>query len=218
MLKTTKARTRVRKNNVIPFATLSTRARSACLPPGMHDEQIVRGQLLAFPTNRRHDVRPRLVRDHVPLAPLLDALDGMAGVTRHFGEGVPAAEDVSESLHMTHLNTRDGLSRQVVAIVPVTDSRAHLTIQGMGRARTPVQFNKELAMRLKAARIAAGYDTQPQFAKDLGIELERYKKWESGRTPIQHEYLTQVCELTGKDPNYFYGVTAREAAIKRTGS
>jgi transcriptional regulator with XRE-family HTH domain len=73
-------------------------------------------------------------------------------------------------------------------------------------------------MRLKAARIAAGYDTQPPFAKALGIELERYKKWESGRTPIQHEYLTQVCDLTGKDPNYFYGVQSREVVAKRTGT
>jgi len=119
---------------------------------------------------------------------------------------------------MTHLNTRDGLSRQVAAIVPVTDLQAGQTISGMGRARTPIQFNKELAMRLKAARIAAGYDTQPPFAKALGIELERYKKWESGRTPIQHEYLTQVCELTGKDPNYFYGIQSKELAAKRTGT
>jgi len=73
-------------------------------------------------------------------------------------------------------------------------------------------------MRLKAARIAAGYDTQKPFAAALGIELERYKKWESGRTPIQHEYLADVCELTGKDPNYFYGVQAREMAQKRTGT
>jgi transcriptional regulator with XRE-family HTH domain len=73
-------------------------------------------------------------------------------------------------------------------------------------------------MRLKAARIAAGFDSQPPFAKALGIELERYKKWESGRTPIQHEFIPAACELTGKDANYFYGVPAREQVVRRTGT
>lgn len=88
----------------------------------------------------------------------------------------------------------------------------------MGRAKTPVQFNKELALRLKSARVAAEYFSQPPFAKALGIELERYKKWESGRTPFQHEYLPKICELTGKDANYFYGLSAKEQAAKRTGT
>jgi transcriptional regulator with XRE-family HTH domain len=90
----------------------------------------------------------------------------------------------------------------------------------MGRAKTPVQFNKALAARLRAARIAAGYDTQAPFAKELGIELERYKKWESGRTPIQHEFLPRVCELTGKDANFFYAIQPVEQThvIRRTGT
>lgn len=73
-------------------------------------------------------------------------------------------------------------------------------------------------MRLKAARIAAQYDTQAPFAKALGIEPERYKKWESGRTPFQHEYLERICELTGKDANYFYGIKpAAEHRLRPTG-
>jgi hypothetical protein len=86
----------------------------------------------------------------------------------------------------------------------------------VGRAKTPVQFNKELALRLRSARVAAGYDSMGPFAKALGIELERYKKWESGRTPFQHEYMTGICALTGKDANYFYGIrTAAEQPAKR---
>lgn len=87
----------------------------------------------------------------------------------------------------------------------------------MGRARTPIQFNKELALRLKSARIAAGYGSMPPFAKALGIELERYKKWESGRTPFQHEFLPEICELTGKDANFFYAIEAIALPVKRTG-
>lgn len=93
-------------------------------------------------------------------------------------------------------------------------------MRAMGRAKTPVQFNKQLAERLKAARIAAGYDTKEPFAKALGVELERYKKWESGRTPIQHEFIPRACELTGKDANYFYAVRAAEPVqiLRRTGT
>lgn len=85
----------------------------------------------------------------------------------------------------------------------------------MGRARSPVQFNKDIAARLKAARIAAGYENAREFATLLGVEYERYKKWESGRTPIQHEYIPRACELTGKDANYFYGIRTATAEKER---
>lgn len=215
MLKTTTRPRRCRKSNVIQLPTRPHTATGAA--PRMHDQEIISGKLFAFPLQRVQNARPMLVRDLPALPPLLDALPREARVIGEIGVGFPAAEQLSESLHMT-LIAGDGLSRQAAPIVPVTDFRAPRTIGDMGRARTPVQFNKEFAMRLKAARIAAGYDTQKPFAMALGIEPERYKKWESGRTPIQHEYLTQVCELTGKDPNYFYGVQARDIAVKRTGT
>ena len=81
----------------------------------------------------------------------------------------------------------------------------------MGRARSPIQFNKNFAELLRAARIAAGYRRAEDFARDLGVAYERYKKWESGRTPIQHEYIPLACELTGKDANYFYGMAPNPA-------
>lgn len=84
----------------------------------------------------------------------------------------------------------------------------------MGRARSPIQFNKDIAARTKAARIAAGYGDARAFAeKYLGVTYERYKKWESGRTPIQHEYIPRFYELTGKDANFLFDthpVTAEE--------
>lgn len=158
-------------------------------------------------------------RNAASLAPLLCPTGRDANIASHLGDRVPAPEKLSEGSHVGSYIAGDGLSRQVVAIVPVTVLEAHRTMSPMGRARTPVQFNKAFAARLKAARIAAGYDTQKPFATALGIEVERYKKWESGRTPIQHEYVEAVCGLTGKDANYFYGIIpAREQIVKRTGT
>lgn len=205
-------KTAKRHTNVIP---LSTHARR----PAMHSEQLVCGDLLAFPGKGRLDGGPMTVRNPLALAPLACSPHGHPDLAGHLRDGSPAFEQLSKGFH-TALIAGDGLSRQAAPIVPVTRNEAHRTIASMGRAKTPVQFNKELAMRLKAARIAAGYDTQAPFAKALGVELERYKKWESGRTPIQHEFVPRACELTGKDANYFYGVQAAEQVqiIRRTGT
>jgi hypothetical protein len=191
----------------------------------VHGEEIVSENVLAFPLGGRDQRRPVLVRDVPAALPLDHTPMTDTDRSRHFGEGLPASEEVLERSKIgggsgfhNPLIEGDGLSRQAVSIVPVTRLRRVGTISHMGRARTPVQFNKELALRLKSARVAAGYGTQGPFAKALGIELERYKKWESGRTPIQHEFIPAACELTGKDANYFYGVPARELVVKRTGS
>jgi hypothetical protein len=190
----------------------------------VHGEEVIRGNVVPFPLGGRDQRRPVLVLDVAPSPPLDGAPMTYTDRIRHFGQGVPAPEEVPERFQVTDggfhnpLIEGDGLSRQAVSIVPVTRLGHVGTISPMGRARTPVQFNRELALRLKSARVAAGYGTQGPFAKALGIELERYKKWESGRTPIQHEFIPAACELTGKDANYFYGVPARELVVKRTGS
>jgi transcriptional regulator with XRE-family HTH domain len=79
----------------------------------------------------------------------------------------------------------------------------------MGRGVAPTRFKSEFAERLKAARIAAGYATQQEFATVLGVPIERYKKWESGRTPMPHQYIPGACDLTGQDANYFFKVAPR---------
>lgn len=94
-------------------------------------------------------------------------------------------------------------------MIPVTGKPTPRTIRPMGRGVTPTRFKTEFAERLKAARIAAGYSTQQEFAAALGVPIERYKKWESGRTPMPHQYIPAACELTGQDANYFFKVTAR---------
>lgn len=184
----------------------------------MHGEQLIRADVLPFALERFHKRRPRAVRDALSLPPLLGAGLGNSNVAGHLRDGVPAIENFGNAFHNKAECDGDGLSRQAGATLPATKSCARRTICRVGRAKTPVQFNKELALRLRSARVAAGYDAMPPFAKALGIESERYKKWESGRTPFQHEYLAGICKLTGKDANYFYGIQVAEQLSKRTGT
>jgi DNA-binding XRE family transcriptional regulator len=179
-----KARKRPKRSSVVLFPVSSIRpggAAPALL--GVHDEQIVCRNLVPFPARGRYDGGPVMGGDSSSLAPSLRGLLADTGLGGQLGQRTPNSKQVPEVFH-NPLISGDELSRLHGAIVPVTENRAHRTISPMGRAKTPVQFNKALAARLRAARIAAGYDTQAPFAKELGIELERYKKWESGRTPI----------------------------------
>lgn len=96
-------------------------------------------------------------------------------------------------------------------MIPVTLERSMRTICPMGRLSTPAAFKKQFAILLKAARISAGYQNQDEAARALGIERERYKKWESGRTPVPALYIGVVCETFGKDANYFFRIEAISA-------
>jgi DNA-binding XRE family transcriptional regulator len=137
-----------------------------------------------------------------------------ANGSSHIREGRPARKEIIEGLHGSN-DAGDGLSRQVKPMIPVTKGRRTRTISPMGRGTTPAKFKNELADRLRSARIVAGYETQKEFAAALSIQEERYKKWESGRTPIPHTYVPLVCELLNIDANYLFGVRqlmARKAA------
>lgn len=206
--------------NVIDLSQKTSRTKplgTASRLRGVHGQQLVSADVLAFPLKRGHQRRPRGMRNASALKPLLRPGLRNADVAGHLRDGVPAIEKLGDCFHNRAHYDGDGLSRQAVATLPVTGGGVKPTISRMGRARTPIQFNKELALRLKSARIAAGYGTMAPFAKALGIELERYKKWESGRTPFQHEFLPLICDLTGKDANFFYAIEAIALPVKRTG-
>lgn len=81
----------------------------------------------------------------------------------------------------------------------------------MGKAPTPATFKNAFALRLRSARIVAGYKTQLDFAKALGVDCERYKKWESGRTPMPHGYVKPACELLTIDANYLFDIERHAA-------
>ena len=88
------------------------------------------------------------------------------------------------------------------------------TISPMGRATTPVKFRAEMAKRLMSARVVAGYTTKKEAADALQIGLDRYEKWESGRTPVPAQYVGAICQLFNIDANYLFGVQS-SAAIRK---
>jgi DNA-binding XRE family transcriptional regulator len=181
----------------------------------VHRKKVISAQILPFRLRRRDERRPVLVGDPTALPPLLDRLVFLADVRSQRGKVVvPPAKDgfQGKGLHVPY-SAGDNYSRQVPPMIPVTASERTRTMCPMGRGTAPTKFKNEFAERLKAARIAAGYATQQEFATALGVPLERYKKWESGRTPMPHQYIPDACELTGQDANYFFRVTPR--AIKK---
>lgn len=181
----------------------------------MHGKKLGSADVLAFPLQRLDDPRPCRDGDAFPLAPLLDSPMSLIDISGHIGGAGPAGKERVKVFH-TKDNERYKLSRQGRAGFPVTGNRAARDNSHVGRAKSPVQFNKEIAERTRAARIAAGYGSQQEFAKELGVDYERYKKWESGRTPIQHEYIPKFYELTGKDANYLFDIrTAGEERARR---
>lgn len=180
----------------------------------VHGKQIGSADVLAFPFDRLNDPRPRVHRDALALLPLGNNPMTLANVGRHVGDGVPASEQLFKGFHASD-SSRYKLSRPLGAGFPVHRDGVSADNSHMGRARSPVQFNKEIAARLKAARISAGYENVSRFADLLGVGYERYKKWEGGRTPIQHEYIPRACELTGKDANYFYGIRTEAISERR---
>lgn len=97
-------------------------------------------------------------------------------------------------------------------MIPMTKVTPIRTISPMGRGTTPVRFRAEMAKRLMSARIVAGFTTKKAAADALGIGLDRYEKWESGRTPIPAQYVGPICSLYGIDANYLYDIEARPRA------
>jgi DNA-binding XRE family transcriptional regulator len=63
------------------------------------------------------------------------------------------------------------------------------------------QARKNFAKRLSALR-QLRYKTATEFAKLLGIEPQRYMKWEKGLAEPSFEWLLRLCQLLGCTPNF----------------
>lgn len=181
----------------------------------MQCEQAVSAQVLAFALKRRKKRRPVLVRNGMPFAPLLDRGPVGPNVCRHSGQRFPGFKNIVERSHMPH-SAPDELSGQAPTMIPMTDAQALRTISPMGRGVTPVRVRADIAKRLRAARVMASYSTQKQAAEALGVGLDRYEKWENGRTPVPAQYVGPVCALFGVDANYLFSVQAKPETGRRT--
>ncbi len=57
---------------------------------------------------------------------------------------------------------------------------------------------RDFGRRLRAARIAAGYEDAADLARDLGIEEATYRKYERGGALPRVDVLECIVQTTGK--------------------
>lgn len=180
----------------------------------VHREEPVACQLYAFPLKRGKQRRPGVNRNALAFAPLLDRVTGPANVGSHRRERRPPFEDIVNSAHAPEC-APDELSGQEPPMIPMTRNPPNRTICPMGRSTTPVKFRAEMAKRLMSARVVAGYSTKKEAADALQIGLDRYEKWESGRTPVPAQYVGPICDLFNIDANYLFGVQASSTSNRK---
>lgn len=63
-------------------------------------------------------------------------------------------------------------------------------------ARRVDRLMRDFGRRLRAARITAGYEDAADFARDLGVEPPRYRKWERGQSMPPLDYLAAIHAMT----------------------
>lgn len=183
----------------------------------VHKKETIDCQLFAFPLKRRNNRRPRVLRNALALPPLLDGVLSTADIGGHLRERVPAVKNVVKGAHALEY-APDGLSDQEPPMIPMTQTPPNRTICPMGRSTTPVKFRAEMAKRLMSARVVAGFTTKKEAADALQIGLDRYEKWESGRTPVPAQYVGPICELFNIDANYLFGVQANSVTSRKAAS
>ncbi|WBT40141.1 helix-turn-helix domain-containing protein [Hyphomicrobium sp. DMF-1] len=64
-----------------------------------------------------------------------------------------------------------------------------------------IKVMKTFSERLKAARIAAGFEEAEDFANALGVRGARYRYWERGTAKPDLTNLTRICQLLDVEPN-----------------
>lgn len=174
----------------------------------VHGEQQITCQIYALPSKGLNQRRPGVGRDALTFPPFLDRVPRPPNIGSHRRERFPTVKNIVKRAHAKQY-APDGLSDQGPTMIPMTATATVRTISPMGRGITPVRFRAEMARRLVSARIVAGFKTKKEAADALGIRLDRYEKWESGRTPIPAQYVGPICALFGVDANYLYDIEAQ---------
>lgn len=72
----------------------------------------------------------------------------------------------------------------------------------MSKKRDP--FRLAVGERLKALRLAKGFDTIRAFAKDLGVEEDRYTTWEKGKALIPPQSVADLIDRFGVTADWLY--------------
>lgn len=81
----------------------------------------------------------------------------------------------------------------------------------------PTEARTRFARRLKAIRVPKGFRTARSFAEALGIDENRYTRYERGEVEPSLELLLRMCELLGATPNDLLCDYIGHAAFDRQG-
>ncbi len=82
----------------------------------------------------------------------------------------------------------------------------------MGRSREVERLLRGFGLRLRAARITAGYESAEAFAEELAVDGPRYRKYERGESFPPIDVLKAILELTERRADWLlFGKMSRSA-------
>lgn len=74
----------------------------------------------------------------------------------------------------------------------------------MRKREKKMSFEKAVGLRLNNIRTVLGFETQSDFADELGVLPNRYNNWESGLTTIPVKYALIIRRMCGATLDYIY--------------
>lgn len=81
----------------------------------------------------------------------------------------------------------------------------------MTKTPTPSRITREFGKRLRACRVAAGFEDAEAFAETLGIESPRYRRYERGEAEPSYELLIDIARYVNKPIEFL--LTGRMPAL-----
>lgn len=66
-------------------------------------------------------------------------------------------------------------------------------------------INTEAGRRLKESRMSSGL-TQREVSERLGIVLQQYQTYESGRYQMDYDKIVRVCKILNVSADYLLGI------------
>lgn len=66
-------------------------------------------------------------------------------------------------------------------------------------------INTEVGRRLKEIRMSSGL-TQREVSERLGIVLQQYQTYESGRYQMNYDKIVRVCKILNVSADYLLGI------------
>lgn len=68
-----------------------------------------------------------------------------------------------------------------------------------------IMINTEVGRRLKESRMSSGL-TQREVSERLGIVLQQYQTYESGRYQMDYDKIIRVCKILNVSADYLLGI------------